>query len=199
MSHRGRSGDRAQRLVRWQVVFVKRGLEAAFPQHESMVDAGIGEQEFQNRVLAEWASGIDDETLPARWRDQAYPPGGRLPAGDGRYARVYSQVLACYGGGEGEGRERRADSLFDIAHAIRGEGGGATSCASLRAACWRARSTIASASSGTSSSACRRPSGSGRHRERRSSPASLRSPSASRMATGWTSTCATWGSARRSS
>jgi|GEM_PF-5101822 len=121
-----RSGKGGRRLVRTQVVFVKAGLEAAFPAEDRVVSAGVSEEELRNRAVVEWSRSLGErEELPPAWRRRDYPPGGELPPGDGKYVRVSIRLLACYDSGErGDREERTVEALDGIADAISGGGGG---------------------------------------------------------------------------
>ena len=112
-----------KRLVRWNVNFIKRGLEHAFPALESIIDEDVSKEEFVNCVIAEFAKNLDQFPRPELWERKNYPPPGpdgkrRLPPGDGKYLRVTARVLETTLGPEFDFEEEQIAALEEIRDAI---------------------------------------------------------------------------------
>ena len=117
-----------RRLVKWSIVFVKRGLEAAFPEREELIDCELSESDFATWKIAEFTQGLPrmpESELPPSWRVKNYPPvvDGRrvLPPGDGQYLRVYSTVLDCFEVDGFDFQEEQVKILREIRDALAGE------------------------------------------------------------------------------
>jgi uncharacterized protein (TIGR03437 family) len=95
--------ENVTRLVRWNIVFMKPGRERAYPEHEELVSSCMSEAEFRNWKVAEFV------------REH------KLPASDGCYLRVYTEVLRCYEKQAWDFEETQIAVLEQIRNAIRGE------------------------------------------------------------------------------
>jgi hypothetical protein len=98
------------RLVRYKILFLKRDLEIAFPEHEELVVEEMTPDGFVSWKVAEFIQQLarGEVEQPPKWREKDnYPAneqGGQvqngrviaLPDKDKRYLRVYAQVLAQY-------------------------------------------------------------------------------------------------------
>src|SRR4051794_35264435 len=105
--------DDMLKLVRFKVLFVKRGYEHAFPEQEALVWDNIDGPAFTAWKVAEFIQSLARRTthVPHAW-GQAYPPAdshGRhgahyregdillgLPEDDKKYLRVFYEVLERY-------------------------------------------------------------------------------------------------------
>ncbi len=116
-----------RRLVRWNVLFLKSGLEASFPNREDLVRDDVSEHEFRNEKIAEFMRDLPHTPRPGLWVERHYPPGvegktiERLPEGDGRYLRVTVQVLTCFEESAWDFEEEKTALLEEIRDAIKGE------------------------------------------------------------------------------
>lgn len=107
-------------LVRYSIVFTRRGLEVAFPEREELVETPLCPEEFTAWKIAEFISHLECIPLPPKWRAAHYPynwedgvppacakardekcknveyPICFIPQPDQKYLRVYCQQLAEY-------------------------------------------------------------------------------------------------------
>lgn len=128
--------DECLKLVRYQVLFVKRGLEVAFPAREELIWENVTALQFQTWKVAEFVSGLNLEPVPPKWLEKDYPPDreqreidGRqiwvihaLPPGDEKYLRLRCQVLRTYPRERLRFAERQLAELAGIRDAIAGPG-----------------------------------------------------------------------------
>jgi hypothetical protein len=103
--------DDMLKLVRYKVLFVKRGLEHAFPEHESLVYDNMDGQAFTAWKIAEFIQLLQrrETPVPYAWGN-AYPPEkdhqGKLlregdhllglPEDDKKHLRLFYEVLDRY-------------------------------------------------------------------------------------------------------
>lgn len=110
-----------RRLVEWNIVFVKRGLEATFPEHRELIRCDLDDEDFKTAKIAQFVVALPrmkPEELPASWRAKGYPPDGHLPPGDARYLRVYTRVLDSYDVGGWDWEEEQIEALGRIERAL---------------------------------------------------------------------------------
>lgn len=135
-----------RKLVRWNVVFLKRGLEAVLPrperprpdggggdgddlEYEELVSGSTSQEDFRNAKLVQVSSNLGRVRRPPLWVAQGYPPGVTgpyveyLPPGDGKYLRVYSRVLSTYELPSVDWCEEQVTAIRDIARELGGGGG----------------------------------------------------------------------------
>lgn len=131
-----------RKLVRWNVVFLKRGLEAVLPrpeppggggeedgdlEYEELVSGSTTEEEFRNQKIVQLTSHLDRVRRPPLWVARDYPPGVTgeyveyLPPDAGKYLRVYSRVLATYELPEVDWCEEQVGAIREIRDELRGE------------------------------------------------------------------------------
>jgi hypothetical protein len=126
------------RLVRYKILFLKRGLEVAFPEQEELVDENIDRDGFMTWKIAEFIQKLHKTEAPDKWCQENYPRDyskdrerkgpqrerGKnpyiyaLPDADKKYLRVYCQVLYWYDREKRNYERDQADYLKDIAEAI---------------------------------------------------------------------------------
>jgi uncharacterized protein (TIGR03437 family) len=133
-----------RKLVRWNVVFLKRGLEAVLPrpegprsgadgdgddlEYEELVSGSTSQEEFRNAKLVQLSSNLARVRRPPLWVARNYPPGVTgpyveyLPPGDGKYLQVYSRVLSSYEEPTVDWCEEQVTAIEKIAHELRGGG-----------------------------------------------------------------------------
>src|SRR4051794_34007807 len=70
--------ENVRRLVRWNIVFLKPGHERTYPEREELISSCMSEAEFRNWKIAELVRAEN------------------LPAADGCYLRVHTEVLRSY-------------------------------------------------------------------------------------------------------
>lgn len=99
------SKEETLKLVRYKVLFVKRGYEVAFQEREELVADDLSATDFTAWKVAEFIQRLDEEEIPKQWRNKNYPREyagegrqfiGRLPEGDKKYLRLYWEVLDTY-------------------------------------------------------------------------------------------------------
>jgi hypothetical protein len=121
--------DDMLKLVRYKVLFVKRGYEVAFPEKEEFVSDNVSDTTFIGWKLAEFTQHLDEIEVPRTWREKEYPkpvggngPDGMihsLPEEDKKYLRVFYEVMARYTRNKLNHRKRELDVLEGIRNAIR--------------------------------------------------------------------------------
>lgn len=94
------------KLVRYQVLFVRRDCEHAFAETEAMIAESLDGEAFTAWKIAEFmqALGRGEIPIPERWRNKHYPPqecirDGKLidlPPEDRKYLRLKYEVLDRY-------------------------------------------------------------------------------------------------------
>lgn len=122
------SGD-ALKLVRYQVLFVRRGYEHAFTEQEALLAENLDGDAFTAWKIAEFMQELrrGEAPAPAAWRAQNYPPGGYvrngkligLPPEDQKYLRLDYRVLARYPRQRFNFERRQIRVLKQIRDAIR--------------------------------------------------------------------------------
>jgi hypothetical protein len=98
--------DDMLKLVRYKVLFVKRGCEHAFPECEALISENIDSTIFTAWKLAEFVQELGRGKIPVphKWLEANYPPSEHvrdqqlisLPEGDKKYLKIYYEVLARY-------------------------------------------------------------------------------------------------------
>jgi hypothetical protein len=108
------SGDMLK-LVRYKILFMKRGYEIAFPEQEELVADNTNATAYAAWKIAEFTQRLGDTEVPAKWgkdkdgrpkypgeAKQIEPTGqkiwviNRLPEDDKKYLRVFFEVLDRY-------------------------------------------------------------------------------------------------------
>ena len=94
------------KLVRYKVLFVKRGYEHAFSEQEELVSENTDDAAYTAWKIAEFNQELRQgkTAIPRTWLEKGYPPSeyvqnGQLleiPDDDKRYLRVYYEVLEQY-------------------------------------------------------------------------------------------------------
>jgi hypothetical protein len=108
------------KLVRYRVLFVKRGLEHAFEDEEELVPDNLDESAYKAWKIAEFVGQLGVKERPAKWRDKNYPAGdggdkiGNLPEEDTKYLRVHFRVLSRHPREKLKARERKIQILEEI-------------------------------------------------------------------------------------
>ena len=92
-----------KKLVRWNIVYMKPGRERTYPEREELISSSMSEAEFRNWKVAEFVRTHD------------------VPASDGCYLRVYTEVLHCYEKQSWDFEETQIRVLEQIRDAIRGK------------------------------------------------------------------------------
>lgn len=137
--------DDMLKLVRYKVLFVKRGYEVAFPEQEELVFDNMTDTAFVAWKIAEFIQQLNETVLPSKWVTKGYPfgeaekprdpeigrkwqqeSGGRpserrvywLPEGDKKFLRVYYEVLARYTREKFRHDEREVEVLEQIRDVI---------------------------------------------------------------------------------
>ena len=99
------------KLVRFKVLFIKRGYEYAFPEQEALVHDDMDAQAFTSWKVAEFIQDLHRKLYkkPREWKD--YPPPQKhphdpkyvegeylisLPEEDKKFLRLYFEVLQRY-------------------------------------------------------------------------------------------------------
>ena len=95
--------ESVKKLVRWNIVFLKPGRERTYPEREELISSSMSETEFRNWKVAEFVRAHD------------------LPASDGCYLRVYTEVLHCYEKPAWDFETEQIRVLEQIRDAIRGK------------------------------------------------------------------------------
>ena len=95
--------DDLLKLVRYQVLFVKREYEVAFPERDELIAENMDAEAFTAWKIAEFIQELALGTTPAprKWRDRGFPAARHLKDGslislaeaDKRYLRVHFKVL----------------------------------------------------------------------------------------------------------
>ena len=121
--------DDTLKLVRYKILFVKRGYEATFPEKEELIGDDLSEAAFTNWKMAEFIQHLDEIEIPRLWREKNYPKlqtGDHpermihsLPEEDKKYLRVFYEVLARYPRYKRNHRRRQLSALKSIRDAIR--------------------------------------------------------------------------------
>jgi hypothetical protein len=94
------------KLVRYQVLFVRRDYEHAFAEKESLIAESLDDEAFTAWKIAEFMQELKGEEtpVPEMWRKKNYPPlecirHGKLvdlPPEDRKYLRLQYRVLERY-------------------------------------------------------------------------------------------------------
>jgi hypothetical protein len=123
-------GGETLRLVRYQVLFVRRGYEHAFAEKESLISESLDDEAFTAWKIAEFMQELNRGETPApeMWREKNYPPSecmrdGKLvdlPQEDRKYLRLQHQVLEHYPRQEFNHKRRQIRVLKQIRDAIGG-------------------------------------------------------------------------------
>lgn len=118
--------DDKLKLVRYKILFVKRGLEVAFPEREEFVSDNLSETNYAAWKIAEFIAGLDETEIPQAWRERNYPPsqagGGfihSLPEEDKKYLRVFYEVLERYKRAGAGYKKRQLSALKGIRNSLR--------------------------------------------------------------------------------
>ncbi len=121
--------DDMLKLVRYKVLFVKRGHEHAFPEREALVWDNMDSTAFTAWKIAEFIQMLSrrDTSVPPAW-GKSYPPSGPhhdkplqeggvllgFPEEDKKYLRMFFEVLERYPREKLHYEERHLDILEDI-------------------------------------------------------------------------------------
>jgi uncharacterized protein (TIGR03437 family) len=95
--------ENVRRLVRWNIVFLKPGHERTYPEREELISSCMSEAEFRNWKIAELVRAEN------------------LPAADGCYLRVHTEVLRSYEEPPWDFESEQIRVLRQIRDALRGE------------------------------------------------------------------------------
>lgn len=117
--------DDMLKLVRFKILFVKRGFEYAFPEQESLVYDNLDASAFTAWKIAEFIQtlGRRKTEVPYSW-GTSYPPTEKtfrdgdillgFPEDDKKYLRVYFEVLERYHREKFRYEERQIEVLEEI-------------------------------------------------------------------------------------
>jgi len=116
------------KLVRYKILFVKRGYEWAFPEQEELISDDFEGDDcgFTAWKIAEFIQALGRVPIPHKWKEKKYPkylPDHKyegefihwLAEEDKKYLRVYYQVLARY---KREPQQDQVEVLQEIRDAI---------------------------------------------------------------------------------
>lgn len=118
--------DDQLKLVRFKILFVKRGFEHAFREQEALIWDNSDSMAFTAWKIADFIQSLAHKTtrVPAAWghsyppeNDPAYREHGILlgfPEQDKKYLRVYYEVLERYTREKFRFEERQIEVLEDI-------------------------------------------------------------------------------------
>jgi hypothetical protein len=138
MSDKDLSGKDVLKLVRYKILFIKRDLEAAFPEIEEVVSDPMDDCDYAAWKVAEFIQRLSSTRVPSKWggskdgkQKPKYPPqatynAGKevwyvngLPEDDKKYLRVYFEVLARYDREEFKYHEQQIKVLEEIRDRIK--------------------------------------------------------------------------------
>jgi hypothetical protein len=123
--------DDLLKLVRYKILFVKRGYEHAFPERESLVWDNLEGSAFTGWKIAEFIQSLDrrDTIIPHSWTSYPPPTDGKgehkrklkeghfllgLPEEDKKYLRVFYEVLERFPREKFRYEERQIEVLEQI-------------------------------------------------------------------------------------
>lgn len=117
--------DDMLKLVRYKILFVKRDLEYAFPEHEELVADNIDGAGYTAWKVAEFVQNLGKTPIPDKWLDKKYPRDiskdskhpstiDKLDEEDKKYLRVYYEVLDRYPRERFKYEERQIEVLEQI-------------------------------------------------------------------------------------
>jgi hypothetical protein len=120
--------DDMLKLVRYQILFVKRDYEMVFPEKEELVPDNLNETVYTAWKIAEFIQCLDQTKIPQSWSEKNYPlneddagPEGMihsLPEEDKKYLRVFYEVLDRYPRKAASYKKRQLSALKGIRNAI---------------------------------------------------------------------------------
>lgn len=116
------------KLVEYQILFVKRGFETAFPQRQELVWDCLTNEQYRIWKIAEFVQHLTRAELPDKWKRKGYPTRVpdegpiRLPEDDGKYLRVWFQVVNCYPREPFCFEEKQVEALWQINRSLQGLG-----------------------------------------------------------------------------
>lgn len=132
------------RLYRYKILFVKRGYEVAFDEHEDLVSDDLRDTDFVAWKIAEFIQDLKHIKIPPKWSSKNYPPPPKDPKhsrpdntyihwldeDDKKYLRVYFEILDTYCREPLDYEQQQLNILGDIRDAINKQtttfGGGTT-------------------------------------------------------------------------
>ena len=116
------------KLVRYKILFVKRGYECAFDEQEDLVADNMDGAAFTAWKIAEFIQDLAnmDTKVPAKWKNYPEPEyvfNGKYLTGfdpdDKKYLRVYFEVLERYPREKFKFEEQQIDALKDISDNVK--------------------------------------------------------------------------------
>jgi hypothetical protein len=119
-------GGKNLKLVRYKILFVKRGFEVAFPEQEDLIADDLTPEAFTAWKVAQFIQSLPNIKRPQLWADKNYPhytsdhpkpADGHihwLNEDDKKFLRVYYQVLAIYPREEGKEQVEVLQEIRDV-------------------------------------------------------------------------------------
>lgn len=112
------------RLVSYQILFTRRGLEVVFPSRQQLLNECLCPSQFTAWKVAEFVQRLPETRVPRKWARLGYPPAScdgfivAIPPPDQKYLRVECQVLDCWPRQPFKYEERNVEALQQINRSI---------------------------------------------------------------------------------
>ncbi len=112
--------DKKVKVMTYRVLFLKRGLEAAFAEQEELLHEDMTSQELKTWKIAEFVRALPHVNQPQKWKRKHYPPQAEdgkivaLPDKDLKYLDVHCSTEACFRPEPFRYRKRKIKVLEEI-------------------------------------------------------------------------------------